>query len=92
MTRETLESILEKAPGVSRKDGTFGIAAEHRAALYLVAQGHTSLVQDVVSIRIDGDIVQIDTRDHTLHYLPLALIQGFSIRPPRETSSGRTGF
>jgi hypothetical protein len=93
MTRELLLSILEKAPGVSRaKDGGHVVAPEHRAALYLVTQGHSSRLEDVAAIRVDGELAIVETTDRTVHYLPLAMVQGLSVRAPRETSSGRTGF
>jgi hypothetical protein len=92
MTRERFEAILSKAPGVAKKDGAYRVEGDHRASLYLASQGQLNLLQEVIGIRFDGELVVAECKDLTQHFLPLELIQGFAIRPPRQTPSGRTGF
>jgi hypothetical protein len=51
-----------------------------------------NLLQEVVGVRLEGDVVVAECKDLTQHFLPLALVQGFAVRPPRPTAAGRTGF
>lgn len=92
MSRDLLDAILNKAPGVSVKNGVYHVEGEHRASLYLVSAGHMITIADIARLWIDGDLVVAEGRDRTHHFFPVDFVQGFAVKPPRAEIGGRTGF
>jgi len=52
MDRALLEKILQKAPGVERKESGYTIAEEHRASLYLGKGGQTTTLSELVRVAL----------------------------------------
>jgi hypothetical protein len=101
MTHETLHSILSEAPGLTSVGGGKGdktepgwtVETEHRATLYLAFEGASTQVAEVAKITPKATHLRIETRDRTVHFCPIELVQAFSVRPPRDVSNpSRTGF
>lgn len=91
MERSVLRKMLDQAPGVEGADGSYTVAEEHRASLYLGLASTTSVVAGVVRITLQDDFVETEAKDGTRSYFPYDPVIGFALRPPPNSSS-RTGF
>jgi hypothetical protein len=101
MTPETLQKILEDAPGLTKIGGGKGdktepgwaVEAEHRATLYLAFEGASTQVAEVAKITPRASHLRVETKDRTIHLFPVELVQSISVRPPRDAGTpSRTGF
>ena len=90
MNRTTIEAILSGAAGVEKKDEGYAVADEHQASIYIGGKGPTTVLSELVGLKLHEDYIEAIAKDRT-HYVLYDPILGLSLRRPRE-ESGRTGF
>lgn len=91
MDRTLIDGILAGTSGIEKKDAGYEAADDHLVAVYLGGRGGTSVLADIVRLKLHDTHVEAEAKDRTLHFVTYEPILGLSIRRPREDGP-RTGF
>ena len=92
MERTLIAEILDSTESVSKGDAGYEVADEHRASLYLGRSGGTTVLADLVRIRLHDEYVEAEAKDRTVHCVLYEPIFGLAIKRPRSEQGNRTGF
>lgn len=92
MERSLIAKILDAAESTKKSSSGYAVADEHRASLYLGGAGGTTVLNDLVRIRLHEDHVEAEAKDRTVHFVLYDPIFGVALRRPREEQGQRTGF
>ncbi|MFT3921886.1 MAG: hypothetical protein QM778_05070 [Myxococcales bacterium] len=92
MTRETLQSILRAAEGLTDKAGAFRVPSEHRVTFYLGNEGRGIVVNEVEEIKLADDYLQLTAPEPGQVFTPYAAVYAVSIKPPKPNAPKKAGF
>ena len=91
MDRTLIDEILGGTPGIEKGDAGYEAADDHLVAMYLGGRGATTVLADLVRVRLHDTHLEAEAKDRTLHFVTYEPILGFAVRRPREDGP-RTGF
>lgn len=91
MDRTLIDGILGGTSGIEKEDTGYAAATDHLVSIYLGGRGPTTVLTDIVRVKLHDAYVEAEAKDRTLHFVTYEPILGFSIRRPREDGP-RTGF
>lgn len=93
MTRDQLERILARCPGVESKESTYTIGEEHHLTFYIGEPGRAMAVADVESLVTEDGFVEMTTRETgTTVFVEYGSIAAVATKPPRDRSERKAGF
>lgn len=92
MTRETLQTILLGAEGLSEKARVFRVPSEHRITFYLGTDGRGMVVNEVQEIKLSDTFVSLTAPEPGQVYSEYASIYAVSIKPPKANAPQKAGF
>ena len=92
MTRETLQSILRGAEGLTEKAGVFRVPSEHRVTFYLGNDGRGIVVNEVEEIKLDDEFLKLTAPEPGQVFTPYAGVYAISVKPPKPNAPKKAGF
>lgn len=92
MTRETLQTILLGAEGLTEKSGVFRVPAEHRITFYLGTDGRGMVVNEVQEIKLSDNFITLTAPDPGQVHAEYATVYAVSIKPPKANAQQKAGF
>jgi hypothetical protein len=92
MTRETLQSILRGAEGLTEKSGAFRVPSEHRVTFYLGTDGRGMVVNEVEEIKLSDDFLVLTAPEPGQVFAPYTAVYAVSIKPPKPNAPKKAGF
>jgi hypothetical protein len=92
MNRETLQSILRAADGITEKAGVFRVPGEHRVTFYLGSDGHSMVVNEVQEIKLGESFVTLATAEVGNVYTEPGAVYAVAIKPPKPNAPKKAGF
>lgn len=92
MTKETLNDILKRAPGVEGAKNQFKVADQHEVTLYLGMPGRAMPVAGIVGLALDGEVVEIRTREAGTVFVTYDAVSALAVKAPKAATANRAGF
>ncbi len=92
MTRETLQSILRGAEGLTEKAGAFRVPSEHRVTFYLGNDGRGIVVNEIEEIKLSDEFVVLTAPEPGQVFTAYASVYAVSIKPPKPNAPKKAGF
>lgn len=93
MERTLVAKILDDVSGVSKGDEGYELPKEHHAALFIGVDGASTVLADLVRVKLHDDFVEAEAKDRTIHAVSYDAVRIVSVRRPRDKKDNpRTGF
>jgi len=93
MTSEMFHTVLAKAEATSATPGPANLPKGKTLTLYVASNGASMSVGDIVTIRLDGEVIEAENKKGVLYLLALPDVYAASLRSDGEgTTARKAGF